>query len=71
LMGSVLTPEEEIRKRGLNFIPGQPPDLSNPPPGCRFHPRCPYAMEICRREEPPIVEVSPGRFVACWLYSKR
>jgi len=71
LMGSVLTPEEEVRKRGLKFIPGQPPDLSNPPPGCRFHPRCPHAMEICRREEPTLVEVSPGHFVACWLYSKR
>ena len=71
LLGSVLTPEEEIRKRGLKYIPGQPPDLANPPPGCRFHPRCPFAMDICRREEPPLIEVEKGRFVACWLYSKR
>ncbi|MEM0027024.1 MAG: ABC transporter ATP-binding protein [Ignisphaera sp.] len=71
LMGSVLTPEEEIRKRGLRYIPGQPPDLSNPPPGCRFHPRCPFAMDVCRREEPPLVEVEKNRFVACWLYAKK
>ncbi|MEL9940615.1 MAG: ABC transporter ATP-binding protein [Ignisphaera sp.] len=71
LMGSVLTPEEEVRKRGLKYIPGQPPDLSNPPLGCRFHPRCPYAMDVCRREEPPMIEVEKGRFVACWLYAKK
>jgi peptide/nickel transport system ATP-binding protein len=71
LLGSVLTPEEEIRKRGLKYIPGQPPDLANPPPGCRFHPRCPFAMDICRREEPPFIEVEKSRFVACWLYAKR
>jgi len=56
------------RLRGLH---GAPPSLLNPPPGCRFHPRCPHAVEICRREEPPLIEVSPGHFVACWLYFKR
>jgi peptide/nickel transport system ATP-binding protein len=71
LIRSVLMPEEEVRKRGIKHIPGQPPDLANPPPGCRFHPRCPFAMDICRREEPPPVEVEKGRFVACWLYMKR
>lgn len=71
LINSVLTPEEEIRKRGLRYIPGQPPDLSNPPPGCRFHPRCPFAMDVCRREEPPMVQVNSERFVSCWLYAKR
>ncbi len=48
-------------------IPGSPPDLINPPPGCRFHPRCPYAMEKCRREEPPMVRLKPGHLAACWL----
>lgn len=71
LMGSVLTPEEEVRKRGLRYIPGQPPDLASPPPGCRFHPRCPFAMDVCRREVPPLIEIEKGRFVACWLYTKR
>ncbi|MEM2297346.1 MAG: ABC transporter ATP-binding protein, partial [Ignisphaera sp.] len=41
------------------------------PPGCRFHPRCPYTMDICRREEPPLVEMDKDHFVACWLYMKR
>ncbi|NPA05495.1 MAG: ABC transporter ATP-binding protein [Crenarchaeota archaeon] len=48
-------------------IPGTPPDLINPPPGCRFHPRCPYAMEKCKRVEPPMVELKPGHLAACWL----
>jgi len=68
LIESVLTPEPEVRRRGLRFIPGFPPDLSNPPPGCRFHPRCPFAMEICRRDEPRMIEAENGHHVACWLY---
>ncbi|MEM1526499.1 MAG: ABC transporter ATP-binding protein [Ignisphaera sp.] len=55
----------------LKGIPGEPPDLINPPPGCRFHPRCPFAMDICRREDPPMVELRPGHYVACWLVAKR
>jgi peptide/nickel transport system ATP-binding protein len=58
-------------KSELVGIPGEPPDLINPPPGCRFHPRCPFAMDVCRREEPPLVEVEKGHYVACWLYAKR
>ena len=58
-------------KRRLEFIPGAPPDLRAPPPGCRFHPRCPFVMDVCRREEPPMVEVEPDHHVACWLYAKR
>jgi len=57
-------------KSELVGIPGEPPDLINPPPGCRFHPRCPFAMDICRREEPPLIEVEKGHFVACWLYAR-
>ncbi|MCS7111534.1 MAG: ABC transporter ATP-binding protein [Ignisphaera sp.] len=52
-------------------LAGHPPDLINPPPGCRFHPRCPYAMDVCRREEPPIIEIDKEKFVSCWLYVKR
>jgi len=47
---------------------GSPPSLVDPPPGCRFHPRCPFAMEVCRREVPPAVEVAPGRHARCWLH---
>lgn len=53
--------------KALGFIPGRVPSLINPPPGCRFHPRCKYAMPICSREEPPMVEVGPGHKAACWL----
>ncbi|MEM2351479.1 MAG: ABC transporter ATP-binding protein [Thermoproteota archaeon] len=51
----------------LEFIPGAPPDLIDPPSGCRFHPRCPYAMDICRVKEPPLLTDGNGK-VACWLY---
>jgi peptide/nickel transport system ATP-binding protein len=51
-------------------IPGSPPDLLNPPVGCRFHPRCKYALEICRKEEPKYLEVTKGHFVACHLATK-
>src|SRR5207302_515411 len=44
----------------------EPPSLA-PPSGCRFHPRCPHAMEICRRQAPPSVAVSASR-AACWLH---
>ncbi|RLF05397.1 MAG: ABC transporter ATP-binding protein [Thermoprotei archaeon] len=46
-------------------IPGRHPDPVNPPPGCRFHPRCPIAREVCRKVEPPLIEVKPGHWVAC------
>jgi len=39
--------------------------------GCRFHPRCPYAMDICRKEEPSTIKVDRDRTVACWMYMKR
>lgn len=51
-------------------IPGRPPALSNPPPGCRFAPRCPSATDRCRQEVPEFIEVKPGRFVACHLLEK-
>lgn len=47
---------------------GEPPDLRKLPAGCKFHPRCPYAKDICRREEPVLKEVRPGRSVACWKF---
>jgi len=55
-------------KKEIKGISGRPPSLLNPPKGCRFHPRCPHVMEICRREEPLLKEVGPGRFVACHLH---
>ncbi len=46
-------------------IPGVPPDLRNPPPGCRFWPRCPYASDDCRRYVPKLIKVGPNHYVAC------
>jgi len=50
------------------FIPGTPPDLVNPPNGCRFHPRCPYVMDICRERGPGRFEPEKSQRVMCWLY---
>ena len=59
---SVIGPRTE-----LSSIHGFPPDLLKPPQGCRFHPRCEYAMEICEKKEPPLIEVA-NRRIACHLY---
>jgi peptide/nickel transport system ATP-binding protein len=48
-------------------LPGEVPDPSRPPPGCRFHPRCPYRFEPCDTEDPPLVGLAPRRSAACWL----
>jgi peptide/nickel transport system ATP-binding protein len=51
----------------LQVIGGRPPDLVTPPPGCKFAPRCPYAQDRCRVEEPPLVEAeTPGHYYKCW-----
>ncbi len=47
---------------------GEPPSLISPPPGCRFHPRCPMAMERCRTQTPPRFDLDDGQWAACWLY---
>jgi peptide/nickel transport system ATP-binding protein len=52
----------------LHSIPGAPPDLIDPPSGCRFHPRCPDAMRVCAAKQPVDVEPDPGRRVQCWLH---
>lgn len=52
----------------LYKMPGEPPDLTFPPPGCRFHPRCPEVMPICSKLEPDLLPVAEGHQVHCWLY---
>ncbi len=70
LLASIPVPDPEIAKKKERFrIIGEPPSVINPPPGCRFHPRCPYAKQICREREPPLKEIEPGHYVACWLYT--
>ena len=60
-------PSIKTAKRKMTSIPGFPPDLLDPPPGCRFHPRCPYAKSICRKEEPRFMEVAGKHHVMCHL----
>lgn len=59
-------PSVKGEKRVLTQLPGEPPNLLSPPPGCRFHPRCPHATAKCVGEEPQLKEVEKGHFVACW-----
>ncbi|MEM0044446.1 MAG: ABC transporter ATP-binding protein [Sulfolobales archaeon] len=67
LIASIPRPDlREIPKS----IPGYPPDLTNPPRGCRFHPRCPFAMDVCRIREPDERIVDRGRIVKCFLYGE-
>jgi len=67
LLGSLPRLDADIDR--LAQIPGQPPSLLNPPPGCRFNPRCPYVMEVCRQKVPELRGVShePGHLQACFL----
>jgi peptide/nickel transport system ATP-binding protein len=67
LLGSL--PRLDMDTERLVQIPGQPPSLLNPPRGCRFHPRCPYVMNVCKETEPELRPISdePGHLQACHL----
>ena len=67
LIAAVPVPDPEARRTKV-VIKGEVPSAINPPPGCRFHTRCPYAWEICRKKEPPLAEIEKGRYVACHKY---
>ena len=54
----------------LYRMAGEPPNLTHPPSGCRFHPRCPHAMPVCSNYRPSFQEYKPGHFVHCWLYEE-
>lgn len=60
------TPRLHEKVSELSFIPGTPPDLVKPPSGCRFHPRCSEAMDKCKAEIPPLIEIEPEHWSACW-----
>jgi len=62
-------PSIEEKRKKLLSIPGQPPDLLDPPKGCRFNPRCPYAMDVCKEKDPQLEKVGSGdHYVSCFLY---
>ncbi len=68
LLGSLPRLDADVER--LTQIPGQPPSLLMPPPGCRFHPRCPYVMDVCRTKEPalvPAISRDSRHLQACWL----
>ncbi len=64
LLSSVPVPNPAVKSRGM-VLEGEVADPANPPSGCYFHPRCPFAQEICRTQEPPLREVAPGRLASC------
>jgi peptide/nickel transport system ATP-binding protein len=64
LLGSI--PKLHADQQELATIEGVVPNPLDMPPGCRFNPRCPFAIARCRAEEPPLAEVKPGHFAACW-----
>lgn len=67
LMKSLPRVHENVRR--LSIIPGMVPNLAEMPSGCRFHPRCVQAKDICRRQSPERIEMEKGRYVSCWLYN--
>jgi peptide/nickel transport system ATP-binding protein len=66
LMGSFPSIAATERMRMVS-IPGTPPDLLKPPPGCRFHPRCKFAKTVCKQDDPAYAELENGHFVSCHM----
>ena len=64
LMSAIPIPDPEVKKKRV-VLQGDVPSPLNPPSGCRFHPRCPIAKDICSKEEPPLNEIKPGHYAAC------
>jgi len=69
LLSAVPIPDP-VRQTKRIILPGDVPSPVNPPSGCRFHPRCPYAAEICKSEDPPLRELGSGHLVACHFAEK-
>jgi peptide/nickel transport system ATP-binding protein len=64
LLGSI--PRLHLEQERLTAIEGMVPDAAAFPQGCRFHPRCPFAVDKCRAEIPPLLEIHESHFAACW-----
>jgi oligopeptide transport system ATP-binding protein len=69
LLSAILTPDVGARRERI-ILTGEVPSLSNPPTGCRFHPRCAYQMSKCAQAEPPLEDIDRGHYVACFLISR-
>jgi oligopeptide/dipeptide ABC transporter ATP-binding protein len=66
LLQAIPVPDPD-RVRDVPVVEGDPPSPTDPPPGCRFHPRCPIAVEVCRRDDPALRQMAPGHLAACHL----
>lgn len=69
LLSAIPVPDPRIHRERI-ILKGDVPSPVNPPSGCRFHPRCPFAMDICKASQPEFKEASAGHFAACWLTEK-
>jgi len=67
LLSAVPVPDPSVPRANRIILKGDVPSPINPPPGCSFHPRCLYAKETCRRNEPPLNEINPGHLAACFF----
>lgn len=65
LMSAIPIPDPTVHRERV-ILQGDVPSPLNPPTGCRFHPRCPVAIAACAEEEPPLKEIRPGHWAACW-----
>ena len=63
--GLIQSVPDVTQNKPISFIPGNPPDLVKPPTGCRFHPRCPYAAEVCRKDDPPLRLYPRDHYASC------
>jgi len=72
LLSAVPVPDPELtrKKKTIKLKSLDIPSPINPPPGCKFHTRCPESMNICSKKEPKLEEVKPNHYVACWLYTR-
>jgi len=70
LFSAIPIPKPELKRERI-VLEGEVPSPLNPPSGCRFHPRCPYAMKQCSEQEPALTEVAPSHWVACFLVSDK
>jgi oligopeptide transport system ATP-binding protein len=67
LLSAIPIPDPDLKRERI-VLQGDVPSPAAPPPGCRFHTRCPAVMPVCSKVEPPLLETRPGHFVACHLY---
>jgi oligopeptide/dipeptide ABC transporter ATP-binding protein len=70
LLAAIPIPDPDARRESARRLGGDAPSPMSPGGACRFHTRCPSAMERCGNEEPELEEVAPGHFVACFLHEQ-